>query len=286
MKTNLELVNDVIALLENRLKERISLEQVAKEVGYSKYHLHRMFKAVTGLTMYGYVQKRRVTESARELVYGTRSVTEIAYSYGYDSNSSFTSSFKKFYQKGPRELRKEKTFYPQQLVFVADGKKNLRGDRMVDIRFAEEKELLLAGYRTNTEKGFGGIPKIFQKIHKEKGKVENRVQKDWNFQLDDYSNMSMIKERPGFDLWAAIAVSSLKDLPKGMEGKVLPSGKYAVFSLEGNLKDSMEPVVNYVYREWFPQSTHQLNEKAMFDFTKYEETSSERGKIELWVPIL
>ena len=50
---------------------------------------------------------------------------------------------------------------------------------------------------------------------------------------------------------------------------------------------SLQPVANYIYKEWFPQSTCQLNENAKYDFARYGEDTDENGKsiIEYWVPI-
>jgi len=70
--------------------------------------------------------------------------------------------------------------------------------------------------------------------------------------------------------------------------KELPNSKYIVFNFRAKSKDSLQPVVEYIYKEWLPQSTCQLNENAKYDFAKYCETIDEDGKslIEYWVPIL
>ncbi len=50
----------------------------------------------------------------------------------------------------------------------------------------------------------------------------------------------------------------------------------------------MQPVADYIYREWFPQSTCRLNENARYDFVRYGEETDENGRsrIEYWVPVL
>ena len=49
----------------------------------------------------------------------------------------------------------------------------------------------------------------------------------------------------------------------------------------------MEPVAEYIYKEWFPQSTCVMNENAQYDFVRYGESMDEEGKnlIEYWVPV-
>lgn len=73
-----------------------------------------------------------------------------------------------------------------------------------------------------------------------------------------------------------------------MVAKELPSSDFVVFSYRGNSQDSMEPVVNYIYREWFPESSCILNENARYDLIRYGEETDENGEslIEYWVPIV
>ena len=70
--------------------------------------------------------------------------------------------------------------------------------------------------------------------------------------------------------------------------KELSESKYVVFSFNGKPQDSMQPVAEYIYKEWFPQSTCKFNENNMYDFTKSYEAMDSNGnsKIEYWVPIL
>jgi predicted transcriptional regulator YdeE len=70
--------------------------------------------------------------------------------------------------------------------------------------------------------------------------------------------------------------------------KELPASKYIVFCFRGKTKDSLQPIVDYIYKEWFPQSTCQFNSHAKYDFAKYGEAADKDGHsdIEYWVPIV
>ncbi len=41
----------------------LDLNVISKEIGYSKYHLHRMFTSVVGFSVHNYIQRRRLTEA-------------------------------------------------------------------------------------------------------------------------------------------------------------------------------------------------------------------------------
>jgi len=65
-----------------------SLAELAERSGLSRYHLHRVFKAVTGVTPKQYVAGRRAERVRRELDEG-ESVTSAIYGAGFNSNGRF-----------------------------------------------------------------------------------------------------------------------------------------------------------------------------------------------------
>lgn len=64
------------------------LDELARRVGLSPYHFHRVFKDVTGLTPKGYAAARREQRVRRGLARG-RSVTEAMLDAGYNSSGRF-----------------------------------------------------------------------------------------------------------------------------------------------------------------------------------------------------
>lgn len=65
-----------------------TLAQLAERAGWSPHHLHRTFKAVTGLTPRAYGAARRAGQVRQALVHG-RSVTDALYAAGYSSSGRF-----------------------------------------------------------------------------------------------------------------------------------------------------------------------------------------------------
>ncbi|HMJ50498.1 MAG TPA: bifunctional DNA-binding transcriptional regulator/O6-methylguanine-DNA methyltransferase Ada [Polyangiaceae bacterium] len=72
----------------DRAEPTPTLEQLAKRSGYSVYHLHRVFQAVTGLTPKAYAAGRRA-ERMRTTLGRSRTVTEAIYDAGYNSSGRF-----------------------------------------------------------------------------------------------------------------------------------------------------------------------------------------------------
>jgi predicted transcriptional regulator YdeE len=141
----------------------------------------------------------------------------------------------------------------------------------------------------NTKKGFSVIGKCWRNLHARKELIEHRIDMDFLIGLNDCSiDFSYENEQPAFDYYAAAEVSAFPILPQGMLMKELPASKYIVFCFRGKTKDSLQPIVDYIYKEWFPQSTCQFNNNAMYDFAKYGESADKDGNsdIEYWVPIV
>ena len=118
----LECIIQVIDYIENHLNEKLTLSSIAVEIGYSKYHLHRMFTDVVGITIHDYVQRRQLSEAAELLVFSKKSILEISLIAGYESQQAFTTIFKQMYKKTPNEYRTNKEFYPLQLRFSLNEK--------------------------------------------------------------------------------------------------------------------------------------------------------------------
>ena len=65
-----------------------TLDELAERAGMSAFHLHRVFKAATGLTPRSYADAHRAKRMRRELQ-GAESVTDAIYGAGYNAASRF-----------------------------------------------------------------------------------------------------------------------------------------------------------------------------------------------------
>lgn len=82
----------------------LTLEQLAQQAGMSRYHFHRIFKAVTGLTPKAFhmaVQARRVTASLQS----APSVTDAIYDAGFNSAGRFYAGAHALLGMSPRRFR-------------------------------------------------------------------------------------------------------------------------------------------------------------------------------------
>ncbi len=99
------IIMKAIDYIEDNLDGKLSLNEVAYKVGYSKFHLNRLFSERVGLTPYKYIQTRRLTVAAEKLVNTKKPIIEIAHESNYDSQQSFTLAFRQLYLYTPQRYR-------------------------------------------------------------------------------------------------------------------------------------------------------------------------------------
>jgi AraC-like DNA-binding protein len=88
-----ERVSRTIALLEQRLAEPPTLEEIGRAVGCSPFYLSRTFSSEMQMTIPQYLRKLRMERAAELLRDGKHNVTEAALEVGYSSLSHFSQAF-------------------------------------------------------------------------------------------------------------------------------------------------------------------------------------------------
>jgi AraC family transcriptional regulator len=106
-------VDRVTELVEARLPEVLTLDDLATVARLSPYHFNRAFRASTGLAPYAFVTARRMDRA--RLLLGTtgRTVEEVAAAVGFTNLSHFRRTFRRHHGVAPSAARpQEPTFRP------------------------------------------------------------------------------------------------------------------------------------------------------------------------------
>ena len=100
------LVQGILSYIGQNYGQHISLEDIAKAVCFSGSECCRIFKKVTGETIFSYLNSYRLARGM-ELLRGTQlSVSQIAYDTGFCSASYFIEAFKAHKGSTPLQYRK------------------------------------------------------------------------------------------------------------------------------------------------------------------------------------
>jgi AraC family transcriptional regulator of adaptative response/methylated-DNA-[protein]-cysteine methyltransferase len=100
---NAEIIANVCRWIE-QAEEPPNLTEMAARAGLSRYHFHRLFKAITGVTPKNYSVERRAAKVRKELT-RSRTVTEAIYDAGFNSNGRFYEKSEEILGMSPTNYR-------------------------------------------------------------------------------------------------------------------------------------------------------------------------------------
>ncbi|MCY8544591.1 helix-turn-helix transcriptional regulator [Bacillus vallismortis] len=98
-------VQKTIDWIECNLHEQIASEDIVNVSGFSKFHFHRIFQKEVGMSVASYIRLRRLATAATALLYTDFRIMDIALYYQFESQESFTRTFKKLYHMPPGTYR-------------------------------------------------------------------------------------------------------------------------------------------------------------------------------------
>lgn len=97
-----DLAEHARSIVARRFCDAMSLAEIAREAGSSPYHLCRVFRSQTGMSIHRYREQLRM-RAALERV--NEDLTSVALDLGYSSHSHFTLAFRKAFGMPPARWR-------------------------------------------------------------------------------------------------------------------------------------------------------------------------------------
>ena len=99
----------ILKYVENNYMNKITIEDMATEVGLSQSHFMKYFKQTMGASFIDYLNEYRLTMASRLLLSSESSILDIAAEVGFDNLSYFNRIFKKRFELTPSAYRKKYT---------------------------------------------------------------------------------------------------------------------------------------------------------------------------------
>jgi len=100
-----EIVWRAEAVVARRFRERLTLGEIAAEVGASPFHLCRLFTQQRDFSLHAYQVQLRLRTALEYVVDTRKDLTELSFEVGFSSHSHFTSAFKRQFGVTPSALR-------------------------------------------------------------------------------------------------------------------------------------------------------------------------------------
>lgn len=100
-------VQQIVSYIEEHYMKDMSLEMLENELHISKFYLSKVFKNVTGFTVFNYLYQRRINQAKIEfLINKELSVTDACYLVGFKHPAHFTKVFKRLVGCTPEQYKK------------------------------------------------------------------------------------------------------------------------------------------------------------------------------------
>jgi AraC-like DNA-binding protein len=93
--------------LASRLAGRVTLDDVARAVHASPFHLARVFRQRTGVPIHRYLNRLRLRAAIERLIEGANDLTALALEVGFSSHSHFADAFRREFGHTPSEVRRD-----------------------------------------------------------------------------------------------------------------------------------------------------------------------------------
>lgn len=278
---------DAINYIENNLHNNIQLADIANVAGYSKFHFDRLFQYAVGESLIEYVRKRKLTEASSELLTTDKRIIEIAIKYGYHSQQSFTTTFRKYFNETPRQYRikgkrlvlLEKSKLSQTNIDQLHGLSQLKNQHICKDTFTV-MGIEYFGKNQNNE-----IPLLWNRfLNMMSTFTEHNKQKTFLGLCDHVPAYD--PEKSEFAYMVCVEINQpLVHVPKGMITKTILKQDYIVFTHSGS-SDTLDITYKYIYGTYFFKSSYELDDAP--DFELYDDRydpNSATSEIDIYIPV-
>lgn len=103
----LEQLTSLLQWIDDHYTEHITLQRLSEVAGINEKYLCRFFKQYTQRTPIDYVNRLRVERAAEDMLTRRSSITEIAFSHGFNDSGYFCKTFHRVMGVSPSEYRKQ-----------------------------------------------------------------------------------------------------------------------------------------------------------------------------------
>ena len=100
-----EKIRDIIDVIHQRYTDKLTIDELAQRMGYSKAHFMTVFKQFTGVSCIEFIIQVRLQKATELLSTSLMSVLDIASTVGFTNLSNFNRQFKRYYHLSPTAYR-------------------------------------------------------------------------------------------------------------------------------------------------------------------------------------
>lgn len=297
-------INSVCDYIDGNIKEDMTLETLAGVAGFSQYHFHRIFAAMTGETLFSFIWRLKLERAAAMLCSkGSLTVTDIAEEFGFSSPAVFSRMFRKRFDCSPsmfrnrnrsqennslsQLLRNDGRDFPfkERYNFTAEFGNNLkrRQDMKADVKIEKIEKMRVAYVRYMGP--YAGNTELFSNLYSRLFAWAGPRGVDTRATYVIYHDDPAVTEEKNLRVSVCTPIEDDVKVSGEICEMSIGGGEYAVGSFTVK-PDEFGDAWNCMCGEWLPRSGYQPADSAPFErYGASCETADGRMKVDICIPV-
>jgi len=306
-------INKVMDYIEAHIDRDFTLEELADQACFSKFHFHRVFHALIGETLFNFIQRIRLEKAAVLMQYDPqRAITDIALSCGFNSSAAFARSFKKHFGLSATQWRKEiiskKSDHSNLGKLISNQRKDHKsnfnyidynntildleapGDmqaHQVKIKDLADKTVAYIRYIGPYQSDSKVFERLYAKLFKWAGPRELIDEKKTEM-LNLYHDDTEITEKRKLRLSACITIPEDISVEGEINKMIVSGGKYACAAFILSEKQYQE-AWDWMCKVWLPTSGYVPDDRLSFELysmnTIFDTPNKNQHNVEICIPV-
>ena len=272
-----ELISQSIDYMLQHLDDGITIKEVANHFHYSEFYFSRIFKAVTGKSVYSFIKHLKMDQSAIDIkLKQQKAITDIGLDYGY-SSSNFSSAFRHHHSFSPTEFRKS-----TGATSIANPFKPEIVDcfETFDKYDSEMKIVFLQDIQVIYERVYGDYSGLKEKWFQFLDTYNDHIQDD-TLMLERFYDDPTISSLNSCICDLCITVDNTCNLDNIT---TIKGGKFATYRFEGEIEDIFRTLQG-IFVVWFPRSGFVMDEKYGLNIYRKIDRATSYVVMDLCIPV-
>lgn len=288
---HLESVSEAVEYIETHIKDRLTLNGIAKEAMMSRYYFHRVFRLIVNRSLMEYIRLRRLTLSAADIA-ANKKILDVALDYGFNSEETYIRAFKKAFKMTPGEFKKTgknlvlfERWEPADTNLVKLSKGSIFEPAIV-----YKNSVLIKGIECHTtfEDNFKDRTvwdTCYKMVREGRQQIPNIKNPQYLYGIVQFKDF-----KTRFDYFAGFEVTE-SGTPADLRELNIAANKYAVFKYIGNISpmdfspDCTREIYRYALDIWLPHSGYTLSGNYLIEFFDEKVLKENYLEMDIMLPI-
>lgn len=272
-----EVINQSIDYIIQHFDKDLSIEDVANHFHFSKYYFCRSFKEVTGESVYAFIKRLKMDQSAIDIkLQKNKPITDIGMDYGY-SSSNYSSAFRKHHHVNPVEFRKSTNITGMSNPFYPEGLSGFDTFEGYDHKIKIQE---LSDFLVISERMIGNYIEIKEKWFIFLDQYKDYIKADTIFMERFYDDPAITNLNS-----CLCDICMTTDESCGLDNvTTVAGGKFATYRYDGKIQDIF-CTIQGLFSIWLPTSAYEMDKRYGLNIYREIDSANECVIMDTCIPI-